>query len=300
MLLKGLPGGLRFGGYICNLQFQEFLQKKLDERTREVVMQKEEIEYINKETTKSINYAQRIQASIMSPIVKLEEVFSKSFVFYQPKNIVSGDFYWYDDLDQDTFAIVCADCTGHGVPGAFMSMIGITVIKDICSNEHLDSPAQLLQRLDEKIKSSLNLNVDAYSPPDGMDVVAVFYNKKTRLLKIAGAMNPMILYHLGEQKYVRGSKFSVGGRYDEPSKDFETKVFNLHKGDKLYMFSDGYVDQFGGPSGKKFKSSGLRKLLDEVHHLPLEHQSEKIRSHFQSWMGDLEQIDDVVFIGLEV
>ncbi len=282
------------------IRFQALLQKKLDESTSEVIKQKEEIEDINLEITKSINYAKRIQTSIMPPVGKLEETFSRAFVFYQPKDIVSGDFYWFDDLDEDTFAIVCADCTGHGVPGAFMSMIGITLIKDICSNESLDSPSQLLQLLDREIKSALNRNLGTSSSVDGMDMVAGFYNKKTMQFRMAGAMNPLIIYRKGEQTYVQGNRFSIGGRYEEPSKEFETKVFDLQKGDKLYLYSDGYPDQFGGPRGKKFKTSGLKTLLNEIQHLPFNKHSEIINDRFHSWKGELDQIDDVIFMGFEI
>ena len=279
---------------------QEYLQKELDERTVEVVAQKEKIEDINREITRSINYAKRIQSSIMPSIGLIEKHFSNSFVFYLPRNIVSGDFYWYTELDKETSVIVCADSTGHGVPGAFMSLIGVTLLKDICANAKPETPGALLHELDREVKATLNQNIDGATPPDGMDIVVVFYKPKSKLLSIAGAMNPVVLFQDNTMNYIRGSSFTIGGRYDDINKNFETHEFTMKEGDKIYLFSDGYIDQFGGPRGKKFKSSGLKILLEEIHHLPMKEQSEIMESTFMEWMGDLEQVDDVVFIGIEV
>ncbi len=282
-------------------QFQELLQKKLDERTREVVMQKEEIEVKNKDITDSINYAQRIQASILPPISKLHETFSGSFVFYQPRDIVSGDFYWYDKMEgTNKFVIVCADSTGHGVPGAFMSMIGTTLLKDITVREEVDSPASLLATLDMEIMSALNQNLEAERSNDGMDIIVSEVDLKTHKLRVSSAMRPMIIYRGGEQIYVRGSRSSVGGQYEHEQKIFETNEFQLAKGDKVYMFSDGYPDQFGGPLGKKFKMVRLKNMLRDVHEKPMEEQYNYIKNNFEIWKEDTEQVDDVLFMGIEI
>ncbi len=281
-------------------QFQEILQKRLDERTREVVMQKEEIEIKNKDITDSINYAQRIQASILPPISKLHETFSGSFVFYQPRDIVSGDFYWYDKMDDDKFVIVCADSTGHGVPGAFMSMIGTTLLKDISVRNEVKSPANLLATLDMEIMSALNQNLEAERSNDGMDIIVSEVDLKTKLLRISSAMRPMIIYRKGEQVYVKGSRSSVGGQYEKEQKVFEINEFQLSKGDKIYMFSDGYPDQFGGPLGKKFKMVRLKNMLRDIHDKPMEEQYNYIKNNFEIWKEDTEQVDDVLFMGIEI
>jgi len=281
-------------------QFQEMLQKKLDERTREVVMQKEVIEIKNKDITDSINYAQRIQASILPPISKLQETFTGSFVFYQPRDIVSGDFYWYEKFDNDRFMIVCADSTGHGVPGAFMSMIGTTLIKDICSRPEVGSPADLLKTLDKEIMSALNQNIEAERSNDGMDIIVAEIDLKKRTLKVASAMRPMIIYKDGEQVYIRGSRSSVGGQYEVEEKEFDSQDFTLSKGDKVYMFSDGYPDQFGGPLGRKFKMVRLKNMLRDIHDKPMEEQYNYIKSNFELWKEDAEQVDDVLFMGIEL
>jgi serine phosphatase RsbU (regulator of sigma subunit) len=281
-------------------QFQEILQRKLDERTREVVMQKEEIEIKNKDITDSINYAQRIQASILPPISKLQDTFSGSFVFYQPRDIVSGDFYWYDKLNNERFLIVCADSTGHGVPGAFMSMIGTTLIKDITVRAEVKSPANLLTTLDMEIQTALNQNVEAERSNDGMDIIVTEVNLKTNKLVVSSAMRPMIIYRDGEQIYVRGSRSSVGGEYEQEEKMFETNEFQLSKGDKIYMFSDGYPDQFGGPLGKKFKMVRLKNMLRDIHEKSMEEQYNYIKNNFEIWKEDTEQVDDVLFMGIEL
>jgi ligand-binding sensor domain-containing protein/serine phosphatase RsbU (regulator of sigma subunit) len=281
-------------------QFQEMLQRKLDERTREVVLQKEEIEIKNKDITDSINYAQRIQASILPPISKLHENFSGSFVFYQPRDIVSGDFYWYEKFDSSRFMIVCADSTGHGVPGAFMSMIGTTLIKDICGRADVESPASLLKTLDKEIMSALNQNIEAERSNDGMDIIVAEINLKDYSLSVASAMRPMIIYKDGEQIYLRGSRSSVGGQYEIEEKEFDSQDFQLAKGDKIYMFSDGYPDQFGGPLGRKFKMVRLKNMLRDIHDKPMDEQYNYIKNNFELWKEDIEQVDDVLFMGIEL
>lgn len=283
-------------------ELQEYLQKALDERTREVMEQKEEIENKNRDITDSINYAQRIQASILPPIRRLNETFSGNFVFYQPRDIVSGDFYWYDRIWDNKFVIVCADSTGHGVPGAFMSMIGTTLIKDICSRDEVRSPAAILRTLDREIRDALNQNVEAEKSNDGMDIIVAEINLDTMYLRIASAMRPMIIYSRGEQVYIKGSRSSVGGRYDEETsdKEFLEQELQLNKGDILYMFSDGYPDQFGGPLGKKFKMVRLKNLLRDIHDKPMDEQYNYIKSNFMLWKEDLEQVDDVLFMGIKI
>ncbi|MCB8999505.1 MAG: SpoIIE family protein phosphatase [Bacteroidales bacterium] len=283
-------------------EFQEYLQQELDARTKEVVEQAEEIENKNRDITDSINYAQRIQASILPPIKRLQDTFSGSFVFYQPRDIVSGDFYWYDRVWDDKFVIVCADSTGHGVPGAFMSMIGTTLIKDICNRPGVRSPSEILRTLDTEIMAALNQNIEAEKSNDGMDIIVAEIDLKTKYLRIASAMRPSILYINGEQIYVKGSRNSVGGHYDQEaeSKEFQEEGFQLSKGDIIYMFSDGYPDQFGGPLGKKFKMVRLKNLLHDIHEKSIDEQYNYIKSNFNLWKEDLEQVDDVLFMGLKI
>ncbi len=281
---------------------QEYLQRQLDERTREVVQQKEEIEVKNRDITDSINYAQRIQASILPPIKKLHDAFSGSFVFYQPRDIVSGDFYWYEKVAEHRFIVVCADSTGHGVPGAFMSMIGTTLIKDICLRSGISKPSQVLKTLDNEVRESLNQNMETTGSNDGMDIIVAEIDTRTNKLTVSSAMRPVIVYTGGEQVYIKGSRSSIGGQIDEDrtEKDFIDQVFQLNKGDIIYMFSDGYPDQFGGPLGRKFKMVRLKNLLRDIHEKPMDEQYNYIKSNFFLWKEDLEQVDDVLFMGIKV
>lgn len=281
---------------------QEYLQRQLDERTREVIKQKDEIEIKNRDITDSINYAQRIQASILPSIQKLQDAFSGSFIFYQPRDIVSGDFYWYEWVAEDRFMVVCADSTGHGVPGAFMSMIGTTLIKDICLRSGIQEPSQVLTTLDNEVRESLNQNMEASGSNDGMDIIVAEINTKTLKFKVSSAMRPVIIYSEGEQIYVKGSRSSIGGQLDEDriEKEFIDQEFQLKKGDIIYMFSDGYPDQFGGPLGRKFKMVRLKNLLRDIHDKPMDEQYNYIKSNFFLWKEDLEQVDDVLFMGIQL
>lgn len=281
-------------------QFQIYLEKLLDERTREVREQKEEIELKNRDITDSINYAQRIQASILPSLRKLQHIFTGSFVYYAPRDIVSGDFYWFEVIpDTSKFLVVCADSTGHGVPGAFMSIIGTTLLKDIYTRQAVQKPSDILHLLDRELKLTLNQNVEGERPNDGMDIIVCEIDIKTYQARFASAMRPFIVYQNGEQLYFKGSRSSIGGQVKE-AKVFEDIDLQLTKGDLIYMFSDGYPDQFGGPMGKKFKMVRLRNLLKDIHQKPMEEQYNYIKSNFDLWKDELEQVDDVLFMGIKI
>jgi ligand-binding sensor domain-containing protein/serine phosphatase RsbU (regulator of sigma subunit) len=282
-------------------KLQEYLERELDARTKEVVEQKEVIEIKNKDITDSINYAKRIQTSMLPPIHRLHQHFSGSFVFYNPRDIVSGDFYWFDEVNNNKFTIVCADSTGHGVPGAFMSMIGSTLIKDICTREAGNSPSQVLQALDCELRNTLNQNLeDGSKPGDGMDIIVCEIDLKTHYVRFASAMRPMIIYRNGEELFVKGSRNSVGGHYDRADNLFEDEGLQLSKGDIIYMFSDGYPDQFGGPLGKKFKMVRLKSLLQDIHLKPMDEQFTHVKNTFTLWKENYEQVDDVLFMGIKI
>ncbi|RLD36586.1 MAG: hypothetical protein DRI73_00395 [Bacteroidetes bacterium] len=287
---------------------EERLTEELDIRTKEVVEKKEELEVKNREITDSINYAQRIQASILPPLAKLKSHFKGSFVYFEPRDIVSGDFYWWQQVGSDRFMVICADSTGHGVPGAFMSMIGSTLIKDIVGQNPGIKPSGLLTLLNQEIIESLNQKVNEgeapidnehFSTSDGMDIIVCEFNTKTRLLRYASAMRPIIMYHQGEQLYIRGSRSSVGGDMFF-GRGFEDQEFHLEKGDVVYLFSDGYPDQFGGPGGKKYKMTRLKELLAEIHEMDMDEQYRVIKKSFEDWKGDQDQVDDVLFMGIQV
>ena len=282
-------------------ELQEYLETELAARTKEVVEQKEEIELKNRDITDSITYAQRIQASILPPVKRLHQNFSGSFVFYQPRDIVSGDFYWFDKVNDNKFIIVCADSTGHGVPGAFMSMIGSTLIKDICFREAGKAPSEILQVLDTELGNTLNRNLeDGTKPPDGMDIIVCEIDLKTKYMRYAAAMRPLIVYKDGEQIYLKGSHSSVGGVYDKEGKSFEDEGLQLSQGDTIYMFSDGYPDQFGGSLGKKYKMVRLKNMLVDIYQKTMEEQYLHVKNTFNLWKENYEQVDDVLFMGIKI
>jgi len=278
---------------------QKYLEEELEKRTGEVVRQKEMIEMQNLEITDSINYARRIQASILPDVNKLKEVFADSFVIFYPRDIVSGDFYWFERLDNERFIIVCADSTGHGVPGAFMSMIGATLLQDIITRKGITKPSQILTMLDKQIISTLNQNIDVGVSNDGMDMVICEINIPGRHVRLASAMRPIIIIMGGELYYIKGNKYSVGGE-SVKEKYFDDLEYYLGKGDSIYLFSDGFPDQFGGEDGKKMKIARFKSLIEEVHSLPMAKQKEIIEKFFFDWKNDYAQVDDVLVMGIRI
>jgi serine phosphatase RsbU (regulator of sigma subunit) len=278
---------------------REFLENELQKRTAEVYEQKEELAQKNLDITESIKYAKRIQSSVLPDTNRLATVFNDAFVFFLPRDIVSGDFFWFDWIDKDRFMVVCSDSTGHGVPGAFMSMIGTALLQDIITVKKMTRPSQVLHELDRQIFSTLNQNQELEASNDGMDIVVCEFNIRTRHLVFASAMRPVILVIDGEQHYVRGNRSSVGGEsYTE--KFFDDQEYHLREGDIVYLFTDGYCDQFGGEGGKKMKVSRLKMLIDDIRPLPMAEQEKQVREFFYEWQGKNEQVDDVLFMGLKV
>jgi serine phosphatase RsbU (regulator of sigma subunit) len=278
---------------------QEYLEKELDARTSVVLKQKGEIELQNIEMTDSINYAKRIQTSILPDFSRVKETFSDAFLFFRPRDIVSGDFYWFDKIDDDKFMMVCADSTGHGVPGAFMSMIGSTLLQDIVMRQHIYKPSEILTRLDKQIFSTLNQNVEIGISNDGMDVVICEINVKTRHIRFASAMRPVIIVMDNEPYYIKGNRSSVGGE-SVIEKYFDDQEYYLNAGDTIYMFSDGLPDQFGGTDGKKMKIARLKKLIEDVSNLNMSGQKEVITKFYDEWKGNFDQVDDVLLIGIKL
>jgi len=279
-------------------EVQQYLEKELEARTRVIMKQKTEIELQNIEITDSINYAKRIQTNILPDISKLKESFKDAFILFQPRDIVSGDFYWFDKLEDDKFIIVCADSTGHGVPGAFMSMIGSTLLQDIVTRQKITKPSLILNMLDNQIFTTLNQNVELGVSNDGMDLVVCEIDIKTRHLRFASAMRPIIFVIDGELLYIRGNRLSVGGE-SVFEKFFDDQEYTLNKGDSIYLFSDGLPDQFGGADGKKLKMARLKRLIEQIYRLPMDEQKEAISKLFNTWKGAYNQVDDIIIMGLK-
>jgi ligand-binding sensor domain-containing protein/serine phosphatase RsbU (regulator of sigma subunit) len=284
---------------IAQKKIREYLEKELEARTSVVLKQKDKIELQNIEITDSINYAKRIQTSILPDFSKVKETFSDAFLLFKPRDIVSGDFYWFDKFSEDNFILVCADSTGHGVPGAFMSMIGSTILQDIVTRQRISKPSEILKILDKQIFSTLNQNVEIGISNDGMDMVVCEIDTKKRHIRFASAMRPVILVLDGEPLYIKGNRCSVGGE-SVIEKYFDDQEYYLNEGDTLYLFSDGLPDQFGGTDGKKMKIARLKKLIEDVSNLPLSGQKEVISKFYDEWKGDFDQVDDILLIGVRL
>ncbi len=243
---------------------QEYLERELEARTEEVVNKNTLLEEKNKDITDSINYAKHIQSALIPSDEELKHSLPESFVFFRPRDIVSGDFYWVKEFG-DTVIVVGADCTGHGVPGAFISLIGMSVLKEISNREDINDPAKALNHLEIEIENTLNKNKE-YGVKDGMDLGIIEFNKKTRNMRYAGARRPLLIFRGNEHFILNGDRQSIGGSYeDEPLKQFSIQEFQLEKNDRMYLWSDGYPDQFGGPRAKKLKQKGLLDILSLIH-----------------------------------
>jgi serine phosphatase RsbU (regulator of sigma subunit) len=279
------------------------LEKIIAERTREIREKKDEIEKqrdmieeAHEEIKSSIAYAQRIQTALL-PQNELEHAVVKDyFILFRPKDVVSGDFYWENKIG-DEIIIIAADCTGHGVPGAFMSMLGVTFLNDIIVGEGITDPGDVLDKLRTKIIESLKQSFD--SPlRDGMDIAVINLNYKTGKIRFAGANNPLFLIRNGELTEIKGDKMPVA--LHEHMLEFESREIELSKDDKLYIFSDGFVDQFGGPKGKKFMKKRFKETLLKIYELPMQRQREELNRVFEEWKGENEQLDDVLVIGIKI
>lgn len=281
---------------------------ELQKRNREIKEQKEEIELQRdladkqrKNLTSSIQYARRIQSAVIPRQTDILRYFNDSFISYHPKDIVSGDFYWYTKKE-NLFIIAAADCTGHGVPGAFMSMLGVAYLNEIINktaiNIHIKAlnADDILNQLREKVITSLHQSEAKGESKDGMDMALCIIDIESKTLQFAGAYNPVIIIRKGEIIELKGDKMPVSfhQRKDIP---FTRHDFNLKDGDCLYMFSDGYVDQFGGEKKQKYLLKRFKELLLRIYLKPMLEQKSIIEQEYNDWRGDLTQVDDVLVIG---
>ncbi|MCS6904093.1 MAG: SpoIIE family protein phosphatase [Bacteroidia bacterium] len=279
-------------------QKQEELQALVDERTRELQQAFKVIEHKNEEIMDSIKYARRIQEAILPSKEELFSVFPDSFILYKPRDIVSGDFYWIGQV-KNRFIITAADCTGHGVPGAFMSVMGSSLLNQIVNEKGIVEPAQILNMLNISIQVNLH-QIDADSnSKDGMDMALLSFDLSVPQVYYAGANNPLYMVRNNELVEYKPNKFPIGGGQYKES-DFTQHCIELQVGDALYIFSDGYADQFGGPKGKKFMYKHLKQVLLEIQNLSMPEQGDKLNKIFEEWKGDRPQIDDIVFIGMRL
>ncbi|MBE0655798.1 MAG: SpoIIE family protein phosphatase, partial [Bacteroidales bacterium] len=269
------------------------LEEKVVERTAEVVAQKEQLAQKNKDITDSIRYAKRIQVAILP----VEIPFEDTFVLFKPKDIVSGDFYWLEKVGNKEF-LAAVDCTGHGVPGAFMSIIGTNLLNKIVKEQLVHEPAEILNILNVELINNLKTTDEENIVYDGMDLALVCYDSKTSELEYAGGYNPLLLIRDGELIEYKADRFSTGrsSSVDLPGK-FTNHRVNILPGDVIYIYSDGYADQFGGETGKKFKSKPMKELFIAIHEKSVEHQRSILNSTFEAWKGEMDQVDDILIIG---
>jgi len=270
---------------------KKILEQKVKERTAEIEAQKQEI-------TSSIEYASRIQMAMLPEELHFKNNFQDFFIIFKPRDIVSGDFYWIGENEKQLFFSV-GDCTGHGVPGAFMSTLGISTLNEIINNNIEFQANTILKLLREKIKTSLHQTGKEGEAADGMDMAFCVLNKNKKLLQYAGAYNPLFITQGGEFKEYKADRMPIGIYYGEKD-DFTNYEINVKKGDTIYICTDGIYDQFGGPNGSKYKKANLKKLLADNSLKSMAEQRTLIEKEFNDWKGPVEQIDDVTIIGIRI
>ncbi len=285
---------------------ERFLESKVVERTEEVVKQKEEIESKNeilevlyKQVTDSIRYAKRIQEAILPPQSILRIILPNSFILFKPKDIVSGDFYWVEQKNGKTL-FSAVDCTGHGVPGAFMSIVAYNILKYVVNNNNETQPARILDALNIGVSETLHQSVSETQSRDGMDLALCSIDFQKKELQFAGAYNPLYLVREGQVIEYKADKFPIGYYTGTTAKPYKNNSIELKSGDMVYVFSDGYVDQFGGPNGKKFMANRFRNLLLDVCEKPVEEQKKILDNQLIEWQGVHEQVDDILVMGIKI
>jgi len=269
------------------------LEDKVEERTIELRRK-------NKDIIDSINYAQRIQMAILPNKEIIEKVIPNHFIFHRSKDIVSGDFLWVEEqFGKKYFSVI--DCTGHGVPGAFMSIMANNNLNYLLKEKHLQNPGEILQQLDLKVKATVKQSKNDFNDLFGMDMSLCALDSESNLLEYAGGFNPLWIYNGTEIEETRAERYPIGHYFYEPDeKSFTNHHIQLAKGNRIYLFSDGYQDQFGGKKGSKFLKATLKKLLLSTARLPLSEQKNAIEATFDEWKGNHEQIDDVMVLCVEV
>jgi len=280
---------------------KEIIQNELDIKTKQVVDSTKKIKIINNDLMSSINYALKLQKSILPRQRNLNKLFSESFIYFKPRNIVSGDFYFLDEYDNKVI-FACVDCTGHGVPGAFMSLIGFVSIRDIYRlnqvQQKWQTPDQILESLDIEIKTLLETHSVDKNTNNGMDMIICEYDRETKELLVASAKRPIVIYNKGELKVIKGEKRSIGEQDFGLILPFQLHRFIIKPGDSIYLFSDGFTDQFGGERTKKL---GIKRTINTINKLKNEapqHQQKYIIEEFEKWKADTPQTDDVIFMGV--
>lgn len=291
---------LTIGFVVLASYLQELTGRKLFSKNQLIIQQANDLEIAheslhekNTELLDSIHYAKRIQTAILPPDALIKTALPDSFILYKPKDIVAGDFYWLFQSDTTTY-FAAADCTGHGVPGAMVSVICNSGLNRSVNEFGLSEPGEILDQTRDLVIQEFEKSDEDVM--DGMDIALCALNGME--LKYAGASNPLWIIRNGELLETKANKQPIGKYFNRTS--FDTHTIALEKGDILYLFSDGYADQFGGEKGKKLKSSAFKKMLIDIHTKPMSHQKEALNTGFETWQGNHEQIDDVCVIGVRI
>jgi serine phosphatase RsbU (regulator of sigma subunit) len=263
----------------------------------QIELQRNEIESKNIAITDSIHYAKRIQNSILPEDEKIKKILPNSFVFYKPKDIVSGDFYWVEQVgDEVLFSAI--DCTGHGVPGAFVSLIAFNMLNKVVLERKITKPSLVLGELDKLMRNLFSKSAEKVR--DGVDMGFCSYNVKTNQLNFAGAYQSLFVCNGAEIEEIKGNRESIGFSIFKEKKQFVNHEVTVKSGDSLYLSTDGFPDQFGGEKGKKLKWKNFKQLLCDIQPTKIIEQKEELRQFFYNWKDDLEQLDDVCVIGVKI
>lgn len=277
--------------------YRSFLNKKKDHLI--IAKAYKEIELQNKDISDSIDYALQIQQARLPHIEVIQQKFPEFFVLFLPRDIVSGDFYWYGETDSKKHILSVVDCTGHGIPGAFMSMIGMDALNYAILEKDLETPAQILNSANKFISSSLKQTSESSHSRDGMDAAICVFDENLTQVKYAGANRPLWIVRNQELLQFLPNKISIGG-HSETNFAFQEQEISLHAGDSLFLFSDGYADQFGGKKNKKFLTKNLKNLLVQIADLPASEQQSILHTTLKEWKGEFPQIDDILIVGVKI
>lgn len=275
------------------------INEQLKGQKEEITMQRDVLERVHSNLMASINYAQRIQDALLPTRELLKEWLPPHFILFKPRDVVSGDFYWAASRDSKIFWI-CGDCTGHGVPGAFMTVVGMNLLHQIIMEEAENDPSTILLRLNRRLEQSLRHEESTGKKvADGMDLALVVIDTHTRTFQFAGAKRPLYFFPKGgELEKVKGSKFAIGGGLAQ-GKIFDTHTFTFASGDRIFLFSDGYPDQYGGADNRKFMLKKFRELICDIQAHPIEEQSTILEEKLEAWRGKTRQTDDILVMGME-
>ena len=291
---------------ILQKQKEEILARnvEINAQKEEILTQRDQLKLLNDDITASIRYAKKLQDVILPPENFIKSTFSNAFVVYTPKDIVSGDFYWVQEID-DKIIFAVVDCTGHGVPGAFMSIVGNDALQIAVEQNHDLDAGSILNHLNQEVSKKLHQSDDEHSVKDGMDIALGIIHKKTLELQFAGAYNPLYIVRDKHLQELKGDPFAIGMFVGEEARPFTNNTFQLEKGDMIYAFSDGYADQFGGPKGKKFKYKPFKQMLMDHSAKSAEEQKLVLEKQLDNWMQwperpIEEKIDDICILGIRV